>query len=252
MKHKLWEKLEKIMSSSLKLEQVNYINNLPLPKKQIKKIAPYLDNKLLFSLLNVFNRKLKSTIKKLRVKTLCFFNSLKINPEFITLDTAFINNPNQETYSNLINFIILRNDEFKKTLNENLKITTTLMDDNHIPMYNSSLNIKDNSFYNYINGNIVFDSKSEYITGIKSLQQGYSEENLKFRGIIFSEKIGQTMQEKYEITGASLLGAAVALFLLLIKFQRYLSKDSINYLILLLFLLIIIGLLTLLDSNNSN
>jgi hypothetical protein len=141
---------------------------------------------------------------------------LSQDPTFISLDTEFINNPSQTSYNNLTNYIKIKNDNFLKSLNldNEFKITLSIMSDDRIPMYNEDGKRKKNTYEDMIKGNIKFNSKDEYVAGIKSTITGEYEKYYPLQGIIISYKVGQTVIEKLEASpyggiGVFLLGGAL-------------------------------------------
>jgi hypothetical protein len=193
----------------------------------------------LFSSIKKLNGIFKKRMKKLSIKIEKFFTSLSQDPTFIELDNKFIFTESEESYNDLISYVKLRNDEFIKSLNlgKNWKKVLSMMSDDRIPMYNSSL--KSNTYDNYTKGKIVFNTKDEYIYAIRSLTQ--RPVNVKYyplRGLLFSQKIGQTAQQVLEeqAGGGALLGTGTLAFLfgLLVKYDpEYVStKESIQTLVI--------------------
>jgi hypothetical protein len=149
-----------------------------------------------------------------------FFISLSQDPTFISFDTAFINNESEENYNNLVNYVKLRNEQFIETLNlnENFLVVTTMMSDDRIPMYNSDSD--KNTYMNYINGNIKFNTKDEYVGGIKSLFEGSYLKYYPFKGFLISHKVGLSLQEQLIAGGLSVAGLGIILILAGLWFAR--------------------------------
>jgi hypothetical protein len=166
------------------------------------------------SFLKKVNKLFKRIMIKIGKKIKVFLVQLSQDPTFISLDTEFINNPSQTSYNNLTNYIKVMNDNFLKSLNldNEFKITLSIMSDDRIPMYNDDG--KRNTYENMIKGDIKFNSKDEYVAGIKSIATGEYEKYYPLQGIIISYKVGQTVIEKLEASpyggiGVFALGASI-------------------------------------------
>jgi uncharacterized membrane protein len=185
-----------------------------------------------------------------------FFSSIKQDPQFISLDTAFINNPSNETYLNLVTYINARHEEFKNSLNLSKiwTITGTMMSDDFIPMYNSS-DKKENTYVNYTQGNIKFDSREEYVVNIKSLKQGFDEEKINL-GIVIGQKIGISYSEKLEIAGLTLIQVGIFLFgfglRIIIRAETPDGKEFGASLTVIGLILIIFGIIYYINSENNS
>jgi hypothetical protein len=171
--------------------------------------SPSTDSLLNFTnsnkILKKVNKFFKRQMLKIADKIHLFFVQLSQDPTFISLDTEFINNPSQTSYNNLISYVELKNDAFVENLNlsNELTITLTMMSDDRIPMYNENSDI--NTYEDMINGNIVFDTRDEYIGGIKSIATGHYEKYYPLQGILIAYKVGQTAQQKIETSSGGTL-----------------------------------------------
>lgn len=142
---------------------------------------------------NVLN---KSNAKKIKKRIDNFFLFQKNDPQFITLDTQFINNPSPETYSNLIIYFSSNWERFKKELIDEFNINEKLiilnnyaMDDNFLPMYN--YNAGGNTWERYIKGKIEFDNKDQYTTSYRGMINGYKSKFVEGNELLVFSKLGQ-------------------------------------------------------------
>jgi hypothetical protein len=208
-------------------------------------------NKMLKRINKIFKRQMLKIADKIHL----FFVQLSQDPIFISLDTEFINNPNQTNYNNLISYVKLKNDAFIESLNlsADLTVTLTMMSDDRIPMYNE--NGRNNTYEDMIKGDIVFDTRDEYIGGIKSTAIGQYEKYYPLQGILISYKVGQTLQQKLEISGFTLFGFSIVLIFVLIFWGPILldifGPAFIAFLIVLAIILLLVGLILLASSENN-
>jgi hypothetical protein len=225
-------------------EVSNFLEKMGLNKENIKKIN-------IKRVLHNFKSYIKNTLNDFKEKCLVFFSSIKQDPQFISLDMNFINNPNNETYLNLVTYINNKHKEFKKSLDLDSfwKLTLTIYSDDFIPMFNSDKK-KENTYFNYTQGNIKFNSREEYVANISSLSQGFYEKTLKIKKIplsmIISEKLGQSIAERLQVSGLGIGAIGFVLIILsalLFLFGGPTLKDIGAILFLIGFLLEIIGVI---------
>jgi hypothetical protein len=224
------------------------MQNLPLPSIN----SPFLKK---------VNNFFKRIMVKIGEKIKLFLIQLSQDPTFISLDTEFINNPSQTSYNNLTTYVQLKNDEFIETLNLNneFKITLSMMSDDRIPMYNEDEKRK-NTYEDMIKGNIKFNSKDEYVSGIKSTITGEYEKYYPLQGIIISYKVGQTVIEKLETSspgggvGILVLGITILAFAVQFLFTSKFPEDKYiaGFFILVGLFLIIIGIIVMANSSSSS
>jgi vacuolar-type H+-ATPase subunit E/Vma4 len=174
-------------------------NNICKYEKLFKKmhcekwsIYEILENKCIKKWVNEISEILKQNLIS---KTRIFFDEMKQDPEFLSLDQNFIDNPNKENYDN---FVVYFNKKHKE-LNDQFDITCTgnivnllSMDDNGNPVYNS-LNKSGNTFENFTNGNIIFPSRDSYANSIKSLKVPGVHVVEGCKDTVISEKVGASM-----------------------------------------------------------
>jgi hypothetical protein len=201
------------------------------------------------------NKIFKRQMLKIADKIHLFFIQLSQDPVFISLDTEFINNPSQTSYNNLISYVELKNDVFIERLNlsTDLTVTLTMMSDDRIPMYNE--NGGNNTYEDMIKGNIEFDTRDEYIGGIKSTAIGQYEKYYPLQGILIAYKVGQTLQQKIEISGFTLFGVSIALIFVLLFWGPILldifGPAFIAFLIVLAIIFLLVALILLASSENN-
>jgi hypothetical protein len=176
-------------------------------------------NSLISLILNNLNGKRrnklnnKSDVKKIETTILSFFSSIKADPTFISLDSAFVSNGNETNYQNLVIYFKRKSEELVSLLNLGPLYTVSLniMDDQFLPLFSS---MGSNDKYNlYKNGEITYKNRDTYTTLIHTLQTGQDSKILNTSTLSLSTKLGVAAESTVEYTGtvtASQISAAIA------------------------------------------
>jgi hypothetical protein len=154
-------------------------------------------NNVILSLLRNMNKIYEcEDIEEIEAKVELFFNSIKIDPTFISLDQAFINEVNETNYNNLASYYRQKSIQLKELLHMGIlyNVSLNVMDDNLIPFYSSDRE-KVFSFSLYKRGEITFISRNIYTALIHTGKTGEDTKDIKRgRYISISSKLGGNVQ----------------------------------------------------------